>query len=65
LPKQQIVCRAFDLPGSEVKELPVEAVQTRIAVDDVTLDSASLFKVFMPSNGGFGVKLERSAEESP
>ena len=36
LPKQQIVCREFDLPGSETRELPLEAVKTKIAVDDVT-----------------------------
>ena len=63
LPKQQIVCREFDLPGSEIRELPLAAVKTRIAVDDVTVDSASPLKVSMPANGGFGVKLEGSVKE--
>ncbi len=33
LPQQQIVCREFDVTGSEIKELPPEAVHTTIAVD--------------------------------
>lgn len=63
LPKQQIVCREFDIPGSEIRELPAEAVKTRIAVDDVTVDTASPLKVSMPANGGFGVRFEGSAKE--
>ena len=63
LPKQQVVCQEFDVSGSEVKELSLEAVQTRIAVDDQLVDTAVSFKVFMPANGGFGVKLEGSAKE--
>lgn len=64
LPKQQIVCREFDVPGSEVQELPMEAVKTRIAADDVIVDTESPLKVFMPANGGFGVRLGRSVKES-
>ena len=63
LPKQQIVCRDFDLPGSEVGELPVEAVQTNIAVDDRVVDTAIPFKMFIPANGGFGMKIEGSGKE--
>lgn len=63
LPKQQVVCREFDLSGSEVKELLPEAVQTKIAADDLVVDTAIPFKVFMPANGGFGVKLEGSVKE--
>jgi hypothetical protein len=44
--------------------LPLEAVKTKIAVDDVTLDSASSLKVSMPANGGFGVKVEGSCQEA-
>jgi alpha-glucosidase len=63
LPRQQIVCREFDVPGSEIRELPPEAMRTRIAVDEVTVDTASPLRVSMPANGGFGVKLERSVKE--
>ncbi len=63
LPPQQIVCREFDIPGSEIRELPLDAVKTRIAVDDVTIDTASPLKVSMPANGGFGVKCAASAQE--
>jgi hypothetical protein len=63
LPKQQTVCRECDLPGSEVKELPTEAVNTRIAVDDLIVDTASPLKIHMPSNGGFGIRLEKSRKE--
>ncbi len=63
LPKQQIVCREFDLPGADIRELLLAAVKTRIAVDDVSVDSASPLKVSMPANGGFGVKLEGSVKE--
>ena len=57
LPRQQIVGRESDLPGDlDVGELPLEAAKTRIAVDDVSIDSASSFKVSLPANGGFGVK---------
>ena len=58
LPKQQIVCREFDVPGSEVRDLPLEAVKTRIAVDDVVVETSKKLKVVMPANGGFGLKLE-------
>ncbi|MHB0960027.1 MAG: glycoside hydrolase family 97 protein [Pirellulaceae bacterium] len=62
LPQQQIVCREFDVLGSEIKELPPEAVHTTIAVNDRVLDTAIPFKVSMPANGGFGLKLEGSAK---
>jgi hypothetical protein len=48
---------------SAVKALPGEAVRTRIAVDDLTVDTASPLKVFMPTNGGFGVRFEGSVKE--
>lgn len=63
LPRREIVWKEFDISGSEVKDLPPEAVQTKIAVDGVTLDTRSPFKVVMPANGGFGVKLAGSAKD--
>jgi hypothetical protein len=48
---------------SAVKELPAEAVRTRIVVDDLTVDTASPLKVFMPANGGFGVRFAGSVKE--
>ncbi len=60
LPAQQIVCREYDLSGTEIQELPLEAVDTRIAVDDITVDTASPLTIHMPSNGGFGIRLEGS-----
>ncbi len=62
LPQQQIVCRDFDVTGSEIKELPPEAVHTTIAIDDRVLDTAIPLKVSMPADGGFGLKLEGSAK---
>jgi len=63
LPKQQIVWREFDLAGSEIRELLQEAVQTKIAVDDVSVDTKSPFQVFLPANGGFGVRFAGSAKD--
>ena len=63
LPKQEIVCRELDVPASEVKNLPPEALQTKIAVDDLVVDSERPLKIFMPVNGGFGVKFARSMKE--
>lgn len=61
LPKQQVVSREFDLPGSEVRDLPLEAVKTRIAVDDIVVETSKKLKVFMPASGGFGIKFEASS----
>ena len=56
-----------DAPTSKTtknRESPVEAMRTRIALDALTVDTASPLKVFMPANGGFGVRVEGSWKES-
>jgi hypothetical protein len=63
LPKQEIVYREFDIPANEVKNLPREAWQTKIAVDDLVVGSESPLKISMPVNGGFGVKFAGSMKE--
>ena len=52
LPKQEIVCREFDIPASEVKNLPPEALQTKIAVDDLVVDSETLSRSSCQSMAG-------------
>jgi hypothetical protein len=64
LPKQEIICREFDIPANEVKDMPPDALQTKIAVDELVVDSESPLKIFMPVNGGFGVKFEGSRKEA-
>ena len=63
LPKREIVRREFDIPANEVKNLPPEAFQTKIAVDDLVVDSESPLRISMPVNGGFGVKFAGSMKE--
>jgi hypothetical protein len=54
----------FNVPTNEVKNLPPEALQTKIVVSDLVVDPARPLKISMPVNGGFGVKFAESMKEA-
>jgi predicted component of type VI protein secretion system len=61
LPKQELVSREFELRPDDVRDLSPDARETKILVEEFRVDTAKPWKVFLPVNGGFGVKFEGSA----